>query len=71
MIIFLNIYYSVDQIKSIKIIRVRHVTRMGRREVHKVFWWENLKERKHLKDLGIYGRIILKRITNKWVGSMD
>jgi hypothetical protein len=44
---------------------------MGRREVHKWFWWENLNERGHLEDLGIDGRIILKWITNKWDGSMD
>jgi hypothetical protein len=24
------------------------------------FWWENLKGRDHMKDLGIKGRIILK-----------
>jgi len=71
MILFLNKYYSVDQIKSVKMIRVRHVTRMGRREVHKVFWWEKLKERKHLEYLGVYGRIILKWIINKWDVSMD
>jgi hypothetical protein len=52
-------------------IRVGPVTQMGSREVHKIFWWENLKERAHLEDLGLDGRIILKCIINKWDGSMD
>jgi hypothetical protein len=49
-----------------------------RREVHAGFWWGNLKERDHLKDLGmdniILVRIILKLILKKqdwlivWMG---
>jgi len=70
MILFLNTYHSVDQIRSIKMIRVGHVTRMRRREVHKGFWWENLKEKGHLEGLGVDGRIILKRIINKLNVSM-
>jgi len=35
------------------------------------FWWENVKEKDHLEDPGIDGRIILKRIFRKWDGSMD
>jgi hypothetical protein len=34
----------------------------GRGEVHTGFCWENLRERNHLKDLSIDGRIILKGI---------
>ena len=30
------------------------------------FWWGNLWERDHLKDPGIYGRIILRWIFMKW-----
>jgi len=30
------------------------------REVRTEFWWGNLREEDHLKDLGIGGRIILK-----------
>jgi len=35
-----------------------HVSRTG--EVHTGYWLEDLMERDHLEDLGIYGRIILK-----------
>jgi hypothetical protein len=38
---------------------------MGRREMHRGFWWGNLKERAHLEDLGIIGRIMLTRILQK------
>ena len=32
---------------------------------------ENLRERDNLKDLGVYGRIILKWILEQWNGGMD
>jgi hypothetical protein len=35
-----------------------HVERMGRGEVYKGFWWGNLRERGHLGDPGVDGRII-------------
>jgi hypothetical protein len=35
------------------------------REIHTGFWCENVKERYHLEDLGIDGRIILKCIFKK------
>jgi hypothetical protein len=31
-----------------------------RGKLHKGFWWKNLSERDHLKDLGIDGRVMLK-----------
>jgi hypothetical protein len=39
--------------------------------VHAAFWWENLREENHLEYPGIYGRIILKWIFEKWDGDMD
>ena len=35
---------------------------LGTEEVHTVIWWRNLRERDHLEDLGVDGRIILKWI---------
>ena len=44
----------------------------GERRSYTGFWWGNLRERDHLGDPGIDGRIILKCIFMKWdVGSMD
>jgi hypothetical protein len=34
-----------------------------------VFWWGNLRERDHVEDPGIDGRIILKLISEKWDGA--
>jgi hypothetical protein len=45
---------------------------MGRTEACTGFWWENLRERDHLVDPGLDGKLILRRIFNKWdVGGMD
>ena len=32
------------------------------------FWWGNLRQRDHLEDVGIDGRIILRWIFRKWDG---
>jgi hypothetical protein len=38
----------------------RHMTFMGRREMHTGFWRGHLKETDHLEELGIDERIVLK-----------
>jgi len=35
-------------------------------EVHTGFWWGNLRERGHLEEPGVDGRIILRFIFRKW-----
>jgi hypothetical protein len=39
---------------------------MGRLEVHTGFSWGNLKERDHVEDPGVDGRIILRWILRNW-----
>jgi len=34
--------------------------------VYAAFWWGNMKERDHLEDLGVDGRIILRWNFRKW-----
>jgi hypothetical protein len=38
----------------------------GRGEVRTGFWWRNLRERNHLEDSDVDGRIILRWIFRKW-----
>jgi hypothetical protein len=38
----------------------------GRGEAYRGFWWRNLKERDHLGDPDVDGRIILRWIFRKW-----
>jgi hypothetical protein len=39
----------------------------GRGEVYTGFWWGKLRERKHLRDPGVNGRLLLRWIFRKWV----
>ena len=39
---------------------------MGRVEAYTGFWWGNLRERDHLEDPGVHGRIILRWVFGKW-----
>jgi hypothetical protein len=39
---------------------------MGRGKAYTGFWWGNLRERNHLGDPGVCGRITLRLIFRKW-----
>jgi len=39
-----------------------------KREEHTELWWENTRKRDHLEDLGVDGRIMLKRILKIRIG---
>jgi hypothetical protein len=60
---FLNI---VPLNRSRRIRWAGHVARMGRREAYTGLWLGNLRERDHLKDPGVDGRIILRWFFRKW-----
>jgi hypothetical protein len=64
-----NLYSSPDTIRQIKSRRMRwarHVACMG--EVCKGFWWESPKEKDHLKDQSVDGRMGSKWTLGKLVG---
>jgi len=42
-----------------------YVACMGRGEVYTGFWWGNLRERDHLGEPDVDGRIILRRILQR------
>jgi hypothetical protein len=60
-----NLHCSPSIIRMIKSRRMRragHVARMGKGGMHTAFWCESQKERGHLEDLDVGGRIILEWI---------
>ena len=64
-----DLYCSPNIVRVIKSRKMRwagHVAHMGGGEAYTGFWWGNLRERDHLEDPGIDGRIILRWIFRKW-----
>jgi hypothetical protein len=57
--------------KSRRMRWVEHVACMGKKEVHEGLWWGDLRERDHLEDPGIDGRIILKWISRSGLEAWD
>jgi len=58
-----DLYTSPNIVRVIKSRRMRlagHVARMGERRGFTGFWLENLRERGHLGDPGVDGRIIFR-----------
>jgi len=55
-------YSSPNIFRVIKTRWVGHVARMGERRGYTRFWCGNLRERHHLGELGVDGRIILRWI---------
>jgi hypothetical protein len=65
---FHDLYSSPNIVRVITSRRMRwagHVARMGRGEVFKGFWLGGLKARDHWEDLGVGGRITLRRILRR------
>ena len=65
-----DLYSSPNIIHAVKsrMRWVEYAACMGDRNVHTRLWWGDLRERGHLEDLGIDGRITAKWITKKWYG---
>jgi hypothetical protein len=64
-----NSYCLPNIVRMIKSRRMRwmgHVARMGRGEPYTGLWWGKLRERDHLGDPSVDGRIILKWNFRKW-----
>ena len=64
-----DLYFSSNIVRVIKWRRMRwavHVARMGRLAVHTGFCWRNLRERDHLGDPGVDGKIVLRWIFRIW-----
>jgi hypothetical protein len=68
-----NLYSSPDIIRQIKSRRMRwagHVARMGEGRKCTGFWWKSLKEKDHLKDQRVDGRMGSKWTLGRLVGGV-
>ena len=68
-----DLYFSPDIFRVIKsriMIWAEHVTGMERVEVYTEFWWGNMREKDHLEDTGICGRIIFLVLQGVGCGGM-
>ena len=66
----LNDLYSSSNMVRVIISRIMrwagHTARTGRGEEYTGLWWGNLRERDHLENPGVDGRIIFRCIMRKW-----
>jgi hypothetical protein len=61
-----DMYSSPNIFLVIKLRRKRWVVHVARMRERRGFWWRNMRERDHLGDPDINGRIILRWIYRKW-----
>lgn len=63
-----NSNFTPNRIRMITSNRVAwkiHVERMGEKEIHAEFWWENQKIKYNCEDLNVNGRLMLRWISEK------
>jgi len=63
--LLLTKYYS-DRQSEKNDVRGTCSTNGGKERFRHFFWWETLREKYHLEDPGVDGRIILRLIFRKW-----
>jgi hypothetical protein len=66
LLLLLLYYCSSDKIKKHEMGRTCSACR-GRVKAYTGIWWGNLRERNHLGDPGLDGRIVLRWIFRNWV----